>query len=136
MAGTARSLSSAVRTRLPQWIGEISEGVAKAHGLKAALKYEHGTPVLASHSESVAKMNRSFQALGGRDREIPATMGGEDFAYYLEKVSGAFGFLGAGSEATRHAGSLHHPSFEIDEEALPWGAALFVQLALDRAGQA
>lgn len=135
MAGTARSLSAAIRKRLPQLIGEISEGVAKAHEMKAALKYEHGTPVLSNHAESVEKMVRSFRSLGGRDQEIPATMGGEDFAYYVERVSGCFGFLGAGSESTRDAGSLHHPRFEIDEEALAWGSAAFVQLALDRAAQ-
>jgi len=135
LAGTARSLSAAVRKRLPQWIGEISEGVSKAHGLKATVKYEHGTPVLVNRSASVEKLIRAFRSLGGREQDIPATMGGEDFAYYLEQVSGAFGFLGAGSEAVRHGGGLHHPQFEIDEEALSWGAALFVQLALDRAGK-
>jgi amidohydrolase len=135
MAGTSRSLSSGTRKRLEQWIGEISEGVAKAHEMKAALKYEHGTPVLANHSESVDKILRCFRTLGGRDQEIPATMGGEDFAYYLERVSGCFAFLGAGSESTRDGGSLHHPRFEIDEDALAWGSATFVQLALDRAAQ-
>lgn len=135
MAGTARSLSGGTRKRLEQWIGEIGEGVAKAHGMKAALKYDHGTPVLANRAESVERMLRAFRTLGGRDQEIPATMGGEDFAYYLERVPGCFAFLGAGSESTRDSGSLHHPRFGIDEEALAWGTATFVQLALDRAAQ-
>jgi amidohydrolase len=58
-------------------------------------------------------------------------MGGEDFAYYLQKVPGAFVFFGAGDG---HEFPHHHPAFDIDERALPRGALLNVALALEFLG--
>jgi len=55
-------------------------------------------------------------------------MGGEDFTYYLQKVPGAFLFLGAGDGQEF---SHHHPEFDIDESALSQGAALMTGLAYD-----
>ena len=55
------------------------------------------------------------------------TMGGEDFAYFLNKKPGCFIFVGAtapDAEATPH----HHPSFNIDEDSLAVGATLWLQL--------
>jgi amidohydrolase len=58
-------------------------------------------------------------------------MGGEDFAYYLQKVPGAFLFLGAGDgREFPH----HHPAFDIDEKALPVGVLLLTSLALEFLG--
>jgi amidohydrolase len=136
LAGTARSLSAGVHERLPQWIAELAAGVAQAHGVSAKTQYERGTPVLVNPASAVEKVTKAFRKLGGRECEIPATMGGEDFAYYLEKVPGCFAFLGAGNGTPRTAACLHHPKFDIDEKALAWGTALYVELALERAGKA
>lgn len=133
LIGTARSLNSHVRERLPELIEEIAQGVARAHGLQAACDYLHGTPVLVNRRESADKLARAFRALGGKDSEIRPTMGGEDFAYYLERLPGCFGFLGAGDGSMGTGQCFHHPRFNIDEGALAWGSALFLQLVLDRA---
>jgi amidohydrolase len=55
-------------------------------------------------------------------------MGGEDFAYYLQKVPGAFLFFGAG-DGTQFP--HHHPGFDIDERALPQATLLMTTLALE-----
>jgi amidohydrolase len=134
LTGTARSLSDPVRERLPRWIVEIAGGVAAAHGQKAQVNYVHGTPVLVNPPECVERMSRSFCALGGRVQEAKPTMGGEDFAFFLEKIPGCFGFLGASDGTPATAQSFHSPRFNLDERALAWGTALFVQLVLDKAG--
>jgi metal-dependent amidase/aminoacylase/carboxypeptidase family protein len=54
-------------------------------------------------------------------------MGAEDFAYYLEKVPGAFIWLGVGEDVS----GLHTPQFAFDEEILPRGSALLAALALE-----
>ena len=51
----------------------------------------------------------------------------------LEKIPGCFGFLGAGDGLNRTAQGLHHPRFDVCEQALAWGAAVHVQLVRDRA---
>lgn len=55
-------------------------------------------------------------------------MGGEDFAYYLQKIPGAFLFFGAG-DGTRFP--HHHPGFDIDEKALPPATLLMTTLVLE-----
>ena len=60
---------------------------------------------------------------------LPAQAGAEDFAYYAQKVPAAFLFLGARNEAKGCAYPHHHPRFNIDEDALPLGAALLAAFA-------
>ena len=134
LVGTARSLTPHVRDRLPLWIEEIATGVAQAHSQLVNVKYVRGTPVLANHAEATEKMGRAFRALGGSSTEIRPTMGGEDFAFYLEKIPGCFGFLGAGDGTPETSHCFHSPHYNIDERALPWGVALFVQMVFDKAG--
>ncbi len=60
--------------------------------------------------------------------ELPnPSMGGEDFAFFLEKVPGAFVWLGVGEDVS----GLHTPRFAFDEEILPRGSALLAALALE-----
>ena len=134
LIGTARSLTHDIWAKLPQWSEEIISGVAKAHGLTAKMDFLRGTRVLVNHPDGVEKVNRSFKRLGGSTVEVKPTMGGEDFASYLEKTPGCFAFLGAGNGTADTAQCFHHPRYNIDEKALAWGSALFVQLILDRAG--
>lgn len=134
LIGTARSLSKGTRDNLNKWIEEIATGVAKANAQSARVDYAHGTPVLVNPKESVEKMSHAFRALGGSAIEINPSMGGEDFANYLQEVPGCFGFLGAGDGSPSTAQCFHHPCYNIDEKALAWGTAVFVQIVCDRAG--
>jgi amidohydrolase len=58
-------------------------------------------------------------------------MGGEDFAYYLDKVPGAFVRLGTGNKGKKTTFPWHHSRFNIDEDALPYGTALFVKCSVE-----
>jgi hippurate hydrolase len=51
-------------------------------------------------------------------------MGAEDFSYMLEKRPGAFIFLGNGDTS-----GLHHPSYDFNDAALPFGISYWVRLA-------
>jgi amidohydrolase len=135
LTGTARSLAKSLREQLPGWIREIACGVAAAHGQRAELDYVHGTPVLVNPLLNAERMGRAFRALGGEVQECRPMMYGEDFAFFLEKIPGCFGFLGAGDGSDRTAQGHHHPRFDLNEQALAWGAALHVQLVLDRAAR-
>lgn len=57
-------------------------------------------------------------------------MGSEDFSFMLEKVPGAYCFLGG--QAPHGATNLHNPSFDFDDRVLPTGAAIWVELAMER----
>ncbi len=130
IVGTARSLSAGIRDNLELWIEQIASGITKAHGLNASCEYERGTPVLINHEHSTDKLGAAFKQLGGTDTDIRPTMGGEDFAFYLERIPGTFGFLGAGDGTDQTAQCFHHPRYNIDEKALAWGSALLAEVAL------
>ena len=69
------------------------------------------------------------QSLVGADKVHTFTpmMGGEDFAYFLEKSKGAYIILGQGR--TDNDPGLHSPHYDFNDEALPYGAAYWVHLA-------
>ncbi|MCX6549541.1 MAG: amidohydrolase [Acidobacteria bacterium] len=133
LVGTTRSLSQTVWTQLPELIREIASGVAKAHGQQATVNYTRGTPVLVNPPAQVEEVSRAFRALGGVVTETDPMMGGEDFAFYLRETAGCFAFLGAGGEGLAAPHIFHSPHFNIDERALAWGAALFVQVVVEQA---
>ncbi len=63
--------------------------------------------------------------------QMPMTMGAEDFSEYLINVPGAMAFLGIFNEAKGADHPIHHPQFNVDENALSIGAALHAQYAVD-----
>jgi amidohydrolase len=138
LSGTCRSLSAAVHAALPGLVRGIAVETARGYGCRVRFRYRRGTPVLVNAAESVARVRRLWSALagefGGGLAEAEATMGGEDFAYYLQRVPGAFSFLGAGPDRGR-AAPFHSPRFAIDERALVLGTALHISLALDGTGR-
>jgi metal-dependent amidase/aminoacylase/carboxypeptidase family protein len=59
----------------------------------------------------------------GNVQEMPPLMGGEDFAYMLEKRPGAFIFCGNGDSA-----GLHHPAYNFDDNAIVFGTSYWIKL--------
>jgi amidohydrolase len=130
LTGTVRSFESGIKDIAKKRIEEIAEGTAKAMGACVEFSYEEGYPPLVN-DETMADfvLDVAKQTLG-KDCviDIDPVMGGEDFAYFLEKVPGAFLFLGAGDGMDF---PHHHPAFDIDEKALPLGVLLMTSLALE-----
>jgi hippurate hydrolase len=54
-------------------------------------------------------------------------MGGEDFAYILEAVPGAYIQIGNGDTA-----DVHHPAYDFNDEAIPLGASYWAELVETR----
>jgi amidohydrolase len=131
LEGTARSIDRETWRMMPLWIKQIAENTARANGLTAAVEYERGYPVLDNDPRMIHFSEGVVRSLLGPSAvvHIPdPLMGGEDFAYFLQKAPGAFLRLGSRKDA-RTAYPWHHPRFNIDEEVLPKGARLLAQLA-------
>lgn len=61
--------------------------------------------------------------------EMQLLMGSEDFAFFQEVIPGYFFFVGMKDEKDMKPASVHSPFFRINEDALPFGAALHASLA-------
>ena len=133
--GTLRSADPAFRQRLKARIREICDGVAAASGTTIQLEFVSGYDPLINTPSEAARVLRIGGTLLGEDhalsREDPS-MGGEDFAYFVRAVPGAFWHLGCA--ANLPAPSLHSQDFMPDERCLPIGAAMQCALVLDRMG--
>jgi len=133
MAGTVRTFDLAVQALAERRLREIAEETAKAFGASCRVEYTTGYPALVNDAGMVDFVTDVAKRVFGKSclRPFDPVMGGEDFAYYLQKVPGAFLFLGAGDDREF---PHHHPAFDIDEKALPLGTLLITSLALEFLG--
>ncbi|VIO69731.1 putative hydrolase YxeP [Bradyrhizobium ivorense] len=103
-----------------------AHGIARAFGADVEFKYRRHDPVTFNHTEGTnlaIKAARNLVGAASVDDKVKPLMGSEDFAYMLEARPGAFIFLGNGS-----TGSLHHPGYDFNDEALPYGIGYWVNL--------
>jgi amidohydrolase len=132
LIGTARTIDPYSTKMMPLWIGQLAEGIARANGLKAGLRYERGYPVLFNDPDMVDLCQRVISSLYGKKTPVPITepmMGGEDMAYFLQKAPGAFLRLGSRKDRATSF-PWHHPKFSIDEKSLSLGAGILSGIAL------
>ena len=73
--------------------------------------------------------------LGGRLVEVAPNMGGEDFAFYGQRVPAFFYFLPACPEGMEEVPSCHHPAFDFNDDLLPLGMRLHLATAFRFAGK-
>ena len=131
--GTLRSLTMEGLKELQKRVKEIAEGIAQTHGCEAIVEYvgnDYPPTVNDSDMWRFAK-KIGIELLGNENvSDLDAVMGGEDFAYYTEKVKGCFVVLGMNNPDIDATYSVHHPMFKADEDALHIGTALHTIFAL------
>ena len=129
LKGTVRSFDPAVQELAEKRLDEIAGQTCRAFGAKAEFAYERGYPALVNPTAEVDFLLDVMKETLGEDRivDFDPIMGGEDFAYYLQEIPGAFFFFGSGDGMTY---PHHHPKFDIDEKALPDATLLLTHLAL------
>ncbi len=133
LGGTVRTLNEDLRRMMPERIERIARGVAQGMRGDAELDYEFSYPVTMNEEGAARTALGVIRGLFGEEHTLELanpSMGAEDFAFFLEKIPGAFIWLGVGEEVS----FLHTPTFAFDEEILPQGSALLTALALE-AGQ-
>jgi amidohydrolase len=98
--------------------------------VRAQTEYVRGVPPVVNAAEAVAVQQDAVIAALGADAlaETEQSMGGEDFAWYLDVVPGALARLGVRGQGAS-AFDLHQGTFDIDEAALEIGVRYTVALA-------
>lgn len=127
ISGTLRTLSNEVKNRVKERVKEMVENTAKGYGATGKVTYTDGYTALINHDEYIDIVKENSKNLLGEKGvyvKALANMGVEDFAYYIEKVLGAFFNLGVGNKAKGITAPLHNDKFDIDEESLAIGVKL------------
>jgi amidohydrolase len=124
--GTVRTLKAATRDLVEKRIHAIAIALAAAAGATARVEYRRGYPPTVNHAaqtDFAASVARKVAGGAHVDANAPPTMGSEDFSFMLEARPGAFIFVGNGDSA-----ALHHPSYDFNDEVLPYGMSYWVEL--------
>jgi len=132
LLGTIRSVSERARRDVRERLERLVQGIAAAHGVDAKLHVIDGYPVTVNDPGSTAFARGVAADLVGADRIVDLDapiMGAEDFSYVLQRVPGAFLFVGARPEGSMGA-PLHSNRMVLDEAAFATGVALHAALAL------
>jgi len=132
MTGTIRTLDKAVRAQVGEKLKKTAQSIAEAAGAKAEVTIVNLTPVcynnLALHNQMLPTLKKLVNSM--KIFEVPPSTGGEDFAYYQEKVPGYFFYLGATAPKERPA-YLHTPKFNTADNGLILGVRAMSNLAID-----
>ena len=128
--GTLRCVDADTMTHLHDAMRRAAGALGTLYGADVDVDFLDRLPPVMNDSAAVATAREAARALFGDDavQEIPLpSMGGEDFAFYLEKVPGALIRVGTASgPETRYP--LHHARFDVDEVALPRAARLMAEV--------
>lgn len=128
--GTIRTFDKDVRATMEREFKRVVHGTEIAQDCTIKLDYRKGYPAIVNHEKETLFVRDIAQDICDVV-EIPATMGGEDFAYYLEEKPGTFFFTGAAPvEYAPH----HHPKFDIDEKGMLVAAKVMLSAALEYQG--
>ncbi len=136
MTGTARTFDPSVRSLIEERLKTISNGIASTFGLTATIQYSRITDAVFNHRESVALAKNAARAVANDAdivEQVPM-MGGEDFGYFLDRIPGAFVFVGqAGLSAdSPNSQGLHTPRYDFNDEIIPIVVEYFAELAETR----
>ena len=131
MHGTIRALDKSVDEYLYRRIGEIARAVAEDAGGRAELTTTKHYPVLVNNkaiAADLARLCRTMPDLTVID-DLEPSMGAEDFAFFTERIPGAYFRIGAknGDEVI----PLHNGRFSPNEDALTIGPRVFLKYIME-----
>jgi hippurate hydrolase len=135
--GTARSFAPEVRDLLERRLAEVAGSLAAASHCTATVDYQRRYPPLVNAAAQAARAADVAASLVGAarvERNLPLVTAGEDFAFMLNEVPGAFMIIGNGMDADGAFHDLHTPHYDFNDGILCLGAAYWCTLALAELG--
>ncbi|WP_289142009.1 M20 family metallopeptidase [uncultured Brevibacillus sp.] len=120
LSGTVRTFKESTRAEVEQEIERIIKGTCLAGDVEYEFEYIKGYPATVNPKEEMEFVAKLAETVPGVTavNECEPQMGGEDFAYYLQHVKGAFFFTGAQNPELNAVYPHHHPKFNIDEKGM------------------
>lgn len=133
LEGGIRCFNKEIREAFPGMIERVAKNTAASYRAEADFEYTYGTPPNINDENSSRRAAGTVEKLLGKEAVVTheKVTGGEDFAFFLEKAPGVLAFLGAGNAQKQADYPHHHERFNIDEDALEIGVALYAQYAID-----
>ena len=133
LEGTLRCLDHDAWDRAEDLLEEVLADLVRPWGVEARVTHDRGVPPVSNSPRSVEVLSAAVTGVLGRQNLDPTaqSLGGEDFAWYLEKVPGALARLGTRTPGGRTY-DLHMGDLMIDERAIDIGAEVLAAACLLR----
>ena len=124
LKGTVRTFDAGLRALAELRLAEIAAGTGAAYGATVAVNWVSGYPATVNHdTETGYAADVAKRIAGTVITDAAPLMAGEDFAYMLEAVPGAYIQIGNGDSA-----EVHHPLYNFNDDAIPAGASYWAEL--------
>ncbi|ACB83867.1 M20 metallopeptidase family protein [Natranaerobius thermophilus] len=132
LRGTIRTFSESDRNYIIKRMTDLCNVTSQFHNLECSFESLNVFPPLNNNREMAILAQDTVSDLLGEEKIETGDpiMSGEDFSYYLKESPGAFIFLGNYNEDKGIIHPHHNPKFDIDEDILHKGTALYISLAL------
>jgi len=124
--GTVRTFAPETRAMAERRIKAIVAGQAASYDVDVRIDYVRGYPATLNDPDKTAfavEVARDVAGEAGVEPDALREMGAEDFAYFLEKVPGAYLFVGNGDTA-----GLHQSDYDFSDDTATAGASFFARL--------
>lgn len=128
LVGTVRTYNESMQDKVESRLRALCESIAAGFGARAELNYERVYPATVNtvpETEFAANVAAKLVGESRVIRNMPPSMGGEDFSFMLQVVPGAYMRLGQGSV---NGCMLHNNRYDFNDDVLPLGSALYASL--------
>lgn len=133
LRGTVRTFTDALQAQMQRRLEELVRGVTQGLRAQYTLDYRTSCPAVVNDPAMAALGRRvAVRAFGEQAVITPnVTMGGDDMSLFLREAPGVYFVVGSANPARGLDAPHHHPRFDFDEAALPVGARLLAETALE-----
>jgi len=130
LAGTLRFFNPAMGVLARERLGQMIAGIASAYNVEAEFTYLPGYPPTVNWAESVNFARGVAETVVGENHVMAQhpRMLAEDFSYFLQKIPGAYAFLGNGSAGETGSTGLHNAHYNFNDAILPVGASFLARI--------
>lgn len=128
MTGTIRTIDPETRIQIPKMMEQMAVHTAKSSAGNATFKIIKGYPPTINDEKATAFARDTLKTILGKDNTVEIeepVMGGEDFAYYLEKIPGSFLRIGVGESPP-----LHNSKYDFNDDTIPFGIRVMAGIAM------
>ncbi|MFF0269198.1 amidohydrolase [Kribbella sp. NPDC004536] len=130
--GTLRCLDVNAWRLAAELIPDLAAQIVRPYGVEVDTEVTHGVPPVMNDATAISVLQNAVHQTLGSSAVAPTdqSLGGEDFAWYLEHVPGAMARLGVRPPTQESAADLHTPGFAPSEEAITLGTTILASTAL------
>lgn len=134
--GTLRCLDESAWHVAPDIFKQVLENIAGSYGVTPDLSYTRRVPPAVNDESSTEMVVAAVDRVLGPAAiaEAPQSLGGEDFAWYLESIPGSLFRLGTRRPGSGEEFDIHQPMFDVDERCIDVGIKVMAGTAMTALG--